>query len=341
MERSQQEIVDCLIAYWSHDTVLVDPDSRRDCRQIVAELARSLSATDLIDFQEDPLRHRARIEASVASWLAARTPRTIAAEERPSPGLRNPPVVPAEKRIVQYSRGETVNSIGEIGSIENLTFGASAPAARSRKAGAQAEGGAADEKVRILFLGANPSDSTRLRLDQEVREIDQALGSAALGSRFELCQKWAVRTTDLQGYLLRIKPRILHFSGHGTESAIILENERGIGRPVEGARLARLLGNFSQDLRCVMLNACYSAEQAEAIAEQVDCVVGMSVAVIDRVAVRFAASFYLAVASGCSVRESFDQASADIDIGERGQDGVPRLMTRRCDPAKLVLVSAD
>lgn len=193
--------------------------------------------------------------------------------------------------------------------------------------------------IRILFLGSNPMDSVRLRLDTEVREIDRALTTAALGSRFELFQKWAVRTSELQMHLLRHRPHLLHFSGHGSpSSAIYFEGDDGRAQPVDGARLARLLGQFNNDLRCVVLNACYSEEQARAIAAQVDCVVGMSTAVMDQAAVRFSASFYQSLAFGCTVRAAFDLSCADISLGELGQQEVPRLVAFRRDPETISFV---
>jgi hypothetical protein len=195
--------------------------------------------------------------------------------------------------------------------------------------------------VRILFLGANPLDSTRLRLDEEVREIDRVLVSAELGRRFELCQKWAVRTGELQGHLLRTKPHVVHFSGHGSrENAIFLESEDGRSLPVPAPRLARLLAQFNQRLRCVVLNACYSEEQATAIAEHIDCVIGMSTAVADRAAIRFAAAFYQAVAYGRSVRDAYEQGCADLDLAELGQQGVPRLIAVRRDPGTVILAES-
>ncbi|HSS47354.1 MAG TPA: CHAT domain-containing protein, partial [Thermoanaerobaculia bacterium] len=93
--------------------------------------------------------------------------------------------------------------------------------------------------------------------------------------------------------------------------------------------LARLLGQFNQNLRCVVLNACYSEEQAQAIAQEVDCVVGMATAVADRAAIRFAAKFYEALAFGQTVQAAFDLACSDIEINELGQDAVPHLLARR------------
>jgi hypothetical protein len=187
-----------------------------------------------------------------------------------------------------------------------------------------------DSPIRILFLGANPADSTPLRLDQEVREIDRSLASAALGHRFQLQQKWAVRASELQSHLLRCKPQILHFSGHGSrQRGIFLEAEDGSSQPVAGPQLARLLGQFSQNLRCVVLNACYSEEQAQAVSQEVDCVVGMATTVADRAAIRFAAVFYEALAYGSDVRAAFDLCCADVVVNQLGQGAVPQLLTRR------------
>jgi hypothetical protein len=85
--------------------------------------------------------------------------------------------------------------------------------------------------IQVLFLGANPSDTTRLRLDEEVREIDSVLRQSEFRDMFDLQQHWAVRISDLQGLLLRHKPDIVHFSGHGSMSnEIILEDSSGTSK---------------------------------------------------------------------------------------------------------------
>lgn len=213
---------------------------------------------------------------------------------------------------------------------EGPSPGASRPVAGG---GPEAAGREREDPIRILFLGANPTDGVRLRLDREVREIDHALRLADLGGRFELCQKWAVRPSDLQTYLLRHRPDILHFSGHGGPGdAILLEGEDGMTRPVEAVRLARLLAQFNRRLRCVFLNACYSRAQAFAIAREIDCVIGMSNEVLDRAAIRFAAAFYQALAFGCSVKAAFELSGADIEVGELRQDSILQLVAVRRDP---------
>ncbi len=110
-----------------------------------------------------------------------------------------------------------------------------APAAYVPKAPAQIN------KFRILFLTANPSDSSRLRLDHESRAIDEALRKAEFRDRFTFEQYQAVRIKDLQECLLRFKPHIVHFSGHGSSAGqILLEDNNGNSKPVSEYALGTL-----------------------------------------------------------------------------------------------------
>ena len=52
--------------------------------------------------------------------------------------------------------------------------------------------------TKILILAANPNNTSPLRLDQEVRAIDEGLRRAAKRELFDLEQRWAVQTDDLR-----------------------------------------------------------------------------------------------------------------------------------------------
>lgn len=354
---SHNGIVDRLIAFWaSPEGGQGESDSL--CREISLELSSSIPRTLLAVVQAEPQRHREAIAEMVRDQLglaAAPTYRDLGgapATTAPRPPAEPLPTHPPSPRssldiadaqdarpqqeaapqavnrnIEQSGSGNMAFSTGDIQG--GFNFAQPTPSSEPKRRTPE-DLPIPDSLIRILFLGANPADSTPLRLDQEVREIDRSLTSAALGHRFQLHQKWAVRASDLQSHLLRSKPQILHFSGHGAhQMGIVMEGEDGRSRAVAGTHLARLLGQFNQNLRCVVLNACYSEEQAQAIAQEVDCVVGMSAAVADLAAIRFAAKFYEALAYGKDVRAAFDLACADIEINELGQDGVPHLLARR------------
>jgi hypothetical protein len=195
--------------------------------------------------------------------------------------------------------------------------------------------------VRILFLGANPQGAPALRLDQEVRDIDQALQRSEFRARFDLRPQLAVRSVDLQGALLRHRPQIVHFSGHGEVDGIFLEDETGQIKKVEARVLARILSVFKKQIRCVVLNACSAQEQAEAIARDIDCVIGMSGEIGDRAAAIFAAAFYQALGFGSSVRAAFDLGCAQIDTDGLDEGKTPQLIAFRKDPEEVFFVEPE
>jgi hypothetical protein len=191
-------------------------------------------------------------------------------------------------------------------------------------------------KITILFLAANPSDTTRLRLGEEVRGIDQALRLAEYRDAFDLQQHWAVRPADLQSLLLRHQPHIVHFSGHGSAAGeIMLEDATGKARSVSQAALSNLFSLLKDNLRVVVLNACYSQPQAEAIAQHIDCVVGMADAIGDKTAIAFVAAFYQALAYGRDLQNAFDLARNQAQLEGLDDEDVPQLLAINSDPAQV------
>lgn len=206
------------------------------------------------------------------------------------------------------------------------------------------DGHALMKRVRILFLASNPVATPRLTLDQEAREIQAKILAAEHRDDFDFITQWAVRPDDLLDALNRYRPHVVHFSGHGNESdELVLAGDDGQPRPVARAALERLFRVLGQDVRVVVLNACYSRPQAEAIAAHVDSVVGMRRAIDDRARVRFAASFYRALAFGRSVANAFDQGLVSLDLEGTGASDIPDLVVKRpgVDAATILLVTDD
>ena len=196
--------------------------------------------------------------------------------------------------------------------------------------------------IKVLFLTANPSDTTRLRLNKEIREIDLALRQTAFRDRFVIEQHWAVRVTDLQGYLLRHQPDIVHFSGHGDQSSeIILEDDLGDSQSVSTHALNNLFSVLKDNIRCVILNACYSEQQARVIAENIDCVIGMSKAISDSAAISFAVAFYQALGYGRDLKTAFELGCNQIELAHLDQQNIPKLLASRGDPGEIVFVHND
>ena len=167
---------------------------------------------------------------------------------------------------------------------------------------------------RVLILAANPKNSTPLRLDQEVREIGEALRGAKNREQFELKQEWAVRPKDMRRAMLEFEPHIVHFSGHGAgEDGLALENEAGEAKLVSAAALAAMF-ELAEQVECVLLNACYSEVQGNAIAQHIPYVIGMNQAVGDQAALEFAVGFYDALGAGRSFERAFKEGCISIQM---------------------------
>ena len=195
---------------------------------------------------------------------------------------------------------------------------------------------------KILILAANPKDSGRLRLDQEVREIDEGLRRSQHRDQYELKQKQAVRIQDLRRALLDEKPQIVHFCGHGTitkdtlqhrgrgvfkteenfNSGIYLEDDSGNSRLLDQDALAELFGILAQNIECVVLNACYSESQAEAIGKYIPYVIGMKEAIGDKAAIEFTIGFYDGIGAGISTEKAFKLGCNAIQL-----KGIPENLT--------------
>ena len=168
---------------------------------------------------------------------------------------------------------------------------------------------------KILFLGANPENTTQLRINQEARDIEHGLERARHRDRFELVTKWAVRSMDLRRALLDEAPQIVHFSGHGTgDAGIVLETDQGQPQMVGAVALGNLFRLFAKKIECVVLNACYSEPQAEEIVRHIPFVIGMNKAIPDPTAIEFAVAFYDALASGEDYEFAFEYAVSAIEL---------------------------
>jgi hypothetical protein len=180
--------------------------------------------------------------------------------------------------------------------------------------------------IKILFLAADPSDATRLRLPQEVRDIRENLQLSKRREEFFLIPRESVRSRDITQAIHDIEPQIVHFSGHGSNTGeLYLEDVTGKSQPIKPDALADLFEIISDQVSCVILNACYSEIQAKAISKHIPCVIGMSQAIGDKSAIAFAVGFYKALGAGRSFEEAYKFAKVEIKLQGIQENSIPVL----------------
>jgi hypothetical protein len=220
----------------------------------------------------------------------------------------------------------------------------------------------------ILFLAANPGGTDRWALDREARAIQMELERSGYRDRFKFETRWAAEALDLLRDLRRLKPTVVHFSGHcgrvavgSTGSAttphpvvagaldsdptelrhgVYFQGADGCPQLVPTQALEDVFDAAGASVKVVVLNACYSETQAEALVTRVDCVVGMGGPIREEAARNFAIGFYGALGECESVATAYKQGRAAISLeGLRGADA-PRLKIREgVDAGQLVLAT--
>lgn len=166
---------------------------------------------------------------------------------------------------------------------------------------------------KILVLAANPKQDLDLR--REIHILKSVIERAQEGDEFEIKIDSAVCPQDLQKLFYEHKPRIVHFCGHGMgDQGLVLEDGEGKETLVSTLALSNLFKEFSDKVECVLLNACYSEQQADVIAQHINYAIGMSQAIRDDAAIIFARGFYQALAYGKSIPDAFESGRTAIEL---------------------------
>lgn len=185
------------------------------------------------------------------------------------------------------------------------------------------------DKKKILILSANPKTTTRLRLDEEVREIEEGLKRSKWREYFDIKSKWAVRMRDLRRTILDEEPHILHFCGHGKKDGIMVEDELGLPVVINHKALANLFKLFKDQVECVLLVACFSQFQSKAISKHIKNVIGMKREIGDKAAVEFSVGFYDALGAGKSVEEAFEFGRIAVECLGNSEHIIPVFFNKK------------
>ena len=196
------------------------------------------------------------------------------------------------------------------------------------------------ERIKVLFLAANPTDTNALQIDEEIRAIDAKIRASEYRDKLELISAWAVKTDDLLQKLNEHKPAIVHISGHGSmNNGIVLVGTDGKSILVSKQAIISLFSALKDNIRVVVLNTCHSQSLSQAISEVIDCTIGMNTSISDTAAITFASSFYRAIGFGHSIQNAFEQGKAALQMEGIPEATSPEMFHKKgVDPAQLILI---
>jgi hypothetical protein len=195
-----------------------------------------------------------------------------------------------------------------------------------------------DEMIPVLFLSANSQKEDFVSVDEELSEIQDHLAFARLRDQFDLTARMAVKPDDFIRFLTHDRPRVVHFSGHGSKAgAIYAQDDSGEPFPIGTEALEALFELTSDHVECVVLNACFAAFQARAIARHIPFVVGMETTISNAASVSYSKGFYQALGNGSSFEKAHMAGRAQILLLQRAGDPGTRDLDARDRDAPVLI----
>jgi len=189
------------------------------------------------------------------------------------------------------------------------------------------------QSLKLQFIAASATPNAPLGIAEELQTIQRRLDHYPQEAAI-IYPATNAHWSDVTRVLDRNRPNVVHFSAHGTPmSRLILLDDKN--QPIEIPRRAmqQAFTSLKNDVRLVVLSACYSEEQAKQIAEIVDYVIGIPESIPVETALVYSAEFYDVLAGGSSVNHAHQRglthALVTVEI-----DRCPRLLTREgvdCD----------
>lgn len=180
---------------------------------------------------------------------------------------------------------------------------------------------------KILILAANPIGTKELDLGKEKNQIEDRLRSK---ENFSIETKLAVRYHELQTAIEESSPHIVHFCGHGAaKDGLVFEGDDREARLIPTNALSDLFKGHSDQVECVVLNACYSKVQALAIAQNINYVIGMDHEIEDTAAIEFSRGFYNTLSTSKDYERAYEDGCKAIRTAGLEGRGQPVKITNK------------
>lgn len=182
------------------------------------------------------------------------------------------------------------------------------------------------KKWKILFICSNPNSTSKIDFDKETKEIRQMLRK--FKDDFEITEVYNATNAILLKEIITEKPDILHISCHAIGNRPI--GSRSIGRPIEEQEgiiltnenndidlipfdiIANQIRLFKDNMKCVVINACYTEPLALLVSTFIPYTIGHRTALGNDSVIDFARYFYEGLAFNKNIEEAYNYSSCLI-----------------------------
>jgi len=163
-----------------------------------------------------------------------------------------------------------------------------------------------------------------IRGDRKLREIERRIDLAPFGGVFTVKGVQGTRHEEISSLVDSFRPTHLHIACHGQPGQLILEDARRLPAKLDLEALKAIIDG-PKTIRCLVLEACYSASLAERLKTDELSTLGISGKYSPSETDFGFATFYQALAANRPFREAYAEALQDLEIMSRAAARTPRL----------------
>lgn len=291
--------------------------------QSIRNELRHLEKHKLIGRESAVGRGLAKAAYSKVEFIAANKEKLLRLADRPS---ERKTLVTKRRPQPAASRKAVFRSVPDSGGAK-----------RARKGSAKLP-----KKLTVLYLTSSPESEDRLRVDAEVRYVQNEIRGSVFRDKIALELRPAADLSTILDGLNDLRPQIVHFSGHGGTGGIAGDDgavEESEAQDIDYGLLRSALSSTDSPPRVLVLNACDTLDGADRLLDAVEVVVAMSDSITDIGATTFSARFYAAIGGGQSIASAVGQAKSAMKAAMLHEEDLPTVIHRASvDPKKMVLV---
>lgn len=180
-----------------------------------------------------------------------------------------------------------------------------------------------DEKPKILFFSANPTNEGHLNTNKEYKEIKNRMHK---NLHYKLLEPSL--STTIHDLIIAMKeaPQIVHFSGHGNQEGIIILDKYDDAQTMSTSTLERLLKKYKDQLQLIVLNSCYSEEQAKDLSSLFPFyIIGMNSKIDDDAGIEFTSGLYIGLSEGETIKNAFNDAITVLEMNHPDAVKLPKV----------------
>ena len=165
------------------------------------------------------------------------------------------------------------------------------------------------KKLTILFLGLDIKDMEILKSNEEFQLIYEIIEESEYKDYIQIVPALSIKRNQLRSKILKYRPQVLHFVGHGIEKigTIFPGDNLDIDSNTLEFDLISSIEKYSNFIKLVVFNTCYTGDLAEKLKNVIDISIGVNKIVDDDGAISFTKGFYSLFCNGENIYDSFEK----------------------------------